>query len=905
MWFAPEIVQTSAMDCGPAALKCILDGHHIPVSYGRLREACQTTVDGTSIDTLEEVACQLGLDAEQVMLPLDYLFRQELQHFPAIIITLTPNNMTHFIVIWQKWGQYLQIMDPASGRQWVKSDTLLQRIYTHHMPIPAELWEDWTSSEEFRLPLEGRLRGLGLSKQQQATFLDPPSHDRQSGIGQAALDAAIRMIESLSKTGSVSKGSQAAALLEACWQQAIEEASKPLPEGTEALPSTGPIPAHYWTARPLPPDEDGDPQVLLTGAVMVKANGAGDDTETDEEEPTPPLPAELQAALDAPSEQTTKRLFDMMREDGWLAPTILLFAIVLASTGVLIEALLFRGFFELGTTLPTLQERLTVFVGIIVFVVGFLLVDWPIQLALLRAGRHLELKLRVAFLSKLPKLHDRYFQSRLRSDMAERSHSVAALRALPGFGIGWLRTCASLLLTTAGVIWLAPQSAGLVLFLAALSVALPLLLQPLQLERDLRTRTHAGALSMFYFDALLGHTTIKAHGAERTVRREHEGLLVEWMRASLGLLHIVIRLDVFQAAIGVGLVGWLLFQHIQSGGQPASLLLLVYWSLNLPALGKSLAAQTRTYPAMRNIALRLIEPLDAPEATAQTGPTHEANKHPDTKEAMSIQMEGVQVEAGGHIILTNINLSLRPGEHIGVVGSSGAGKSSLVGLILGWHKPSQGQIQVDGEPLTEARLSGLRRDIAWVDPDVTLWNDSLLKNLLYGNPPEAHGALSDVLVTADLRDVLERMPDGFQTGIGEGGALVSGGQGQRIRLGRALLRQKARLVLLDEPFRGLDRGKRQTLLQRVRETRQESTLICITHDVGDTLPFPRVLVIEDGEIIEDGDPKVLASQEGSRYKELLDAEAYVTKGMWSDPRWKRIEVSEGGVQILSEGRRAQ
>jgi ABC-type bacteriocin/lantibiotic exporter with double-glycine peptidase domain len=68
-WVVPEVVQTSAMDCGPAALKCILEGFGIPVSYGRLREACQTYVDGTSIDTMEEVAVQLGLDAEQIMLP--------------------------------------------------------------------------------------------------------------------------------------------------------------------------------------------------------------------------------------------------------------------------------------------------------------------------------------------------------------------------------------------------------------------------------------------------------------------------------------------------------------------------------------------------------------------------------------------------------------------------------------------------------------------------------------------------------------------------------------------------------------------------------------------------------------------------------------------------------------------
>ena len=89
-WLVPEVVQTSTVDCGPAALKCLLEGFHRPVSYGRLREACQTDVDGTSIDTLEEVALQLGLEAEQVMLPADHLGLPRAGALPAITITRLP-----------------------------------------------------------------------------------------------------------------------------------------------------------------------------------------------------------------------------------------------------------------------------------------------------------------------------------------------------------------------------------------------------------------------------------------------------------------------------------------------------------------------------------------------------------------------------------------------------------------------------------------------------------------------------------------------------------------------------------------------------------------------------------------------------------------------------------------------
>ncbi len=116
---APEVVQTSAMDCGPASLKALLEGFGISVSYGRLREACQTDVDGTSIDTLEEAAVQLGLDAEQVMIPVDHLLISEAEALPALVVTRQPNGVTHFVVAWKRLGRFIQLMDPATGRRWV------------------------------------------------------------------------------------------------------------------------------------------------------------------------------------------------------------------------------------------------------------------------------------------------------------------------------------------------------------------------------------------------------------------------------------------------------------------------------------------------------------------------------------------------------------------------------------------------------------------------------------------------------------------------------------------------------------------------------------------------------------------------------------------------------------------
>ncbi len=180
-----------------------------------------------------------------------------------------------------------------------------------------------------------------------------------------------------------------------------------------------------------------------------------------------------------------------------------------------------------------------------------------------------------------------------------------------------------------------------------------------------------------------------------------------------------------------------------------------------------------------------------------------------------------------------------PGEHVAIVGPSGAGKSTLLEVLLGWHRPASGQVLVDGTPLDGAALEQLRGQTAWVDPAVQLWNRSLLENLLYGATDDGADGLGEAVTDVDLAGTMERLPAGLQTPLGEGGGLLSGGEGQRVRLARGLLRATARLVILDEPFRGLDRAQRHELLRRARLRWTHATLLCVTHDIGETLDFPR------------------------------------------------------------------
>jgi ATP-binding cassette subfamily B protein len=853
--FAPEVIQTSAMDCGPAALKCLLEAFGISVSYGRLREACQTDVDGTSIDTIEEIAKQLGLDAEQVMIPPDHLLEPAAGALPALVVTRMPDGFTHFVVAWRRHGNLVQTMDPATGRTWLRREEFLRRLFTHQMAVSAVAWLEWARSDAFIDVTARRLRRLGIDpKDALAAAQAAPDW-----LGFATLDAAARLVDSLHRAGAVRRGRQAAELLRT------------------ALADPSIIDDAHWSAVPGPPAEDGSEQVILRGAVLVRILGR--------KPAATELPADLDAALREPPAQPLRALLRMMRADGLAHPLTLSLGLLFVAAGVVIEALLFRSLFGVGRSLALVHQRLAGMGGILAFLGALVALELPIALGVAGMGRRLEARLRIAFLSKIPRLGDRYFASRPTSDMAERAHLVHALRTLPHIGQQLLYPSLELMLTTFGLAWLDPKHALVALIAALLGVLLPWALTPPLTERDLRVRVHDGSLMRFYLDGLIGLVAVRAHGAERNLRREHESLLTEWARASQSLLRTAIVIEGLQALVGFGLAAWLLMSYL-GRGDSAGALLLVYWALNLPALGQSIALAARQYPMARNLALRLYEPLgareDEPASTAAPAVVEDsAGAH--------LSFAGVGVRAGGHTILDGIDLELEPGTHVAVVGTSGAGKSSLVGLLLGWHRPYVGEVRVDGQPLVGAHLAATRLQTAWVDPAVHLWNRSFVDNLRNG--ADAPGPVDVLLDAAELRGVLEHLPEGMQTLLGEGGGLVSGGEGQRVRFARALARRSARLVILDEPFRGLDRERRRRLYSRARAWWPNATLICVMHDVAETMEFPRVLVIEEGRIAEDGAPSDLALQP-TRYRRLLEADAAIV-GKLRGGAFRQVRLEDG------------
>lgn len=867
----PEVIQTSMMDCGPASLMALMQGFGVHVSFGRLREACQTTVDGTSITTMDEVANLLGLETEEVMVPADYLLVPESRSLPAIAVVHNEIGASHFIVVWSVAGPWVQIMDPAHGRRWISRKALEEQLYEHSDLVPTEQWRQWVASPELQGPLGRRLRALGVDRRR-ADALREQALGIESWRGVAALDAACRLVSDLVRARAIRRGREASALVQELFAWGLD------PETADRIP--GPS----WSVQPAPgADPDHPDELVFRGAVIVRSRGRrqeGPDREA--------LSEELAAALSEDRPRPGRTLLGLLAQDGLTTPLVLLASVVAAAALVLFEAVLLRGFLELGDQLGLATHRAAAMSILVALLALGMAIHIPMVRGAMTMGRALEVRLRLAFLSKLPRLRDRYFHSRLISDMAERCHGLYLLRYLPLMGTVFLDGCAQIVLTVAAIAWLEPGLAPWAALVALVSIGLPLVLQPIMAERDLRLRTHMGALIHFYLDALVGLVPLRVHGAQRAMAREQEARLVDWNRAAMRFHATSTWVEGVLALAGLGMA--VLMVSLMSQEHLGSALLVVYWALSLPALGQRIAVLAREYPALHSVALRVLEPLGARE---EEGATAGAGARRDSAGPVAISMTGVTVEAGGHVILRDLDLTVKPGEHVAVVGPSGAGKSSLVGLLLGWHRPKHGRVEVDGRPLTGAELVALRRVTAWVDPAVQLWNQSMLDNLLYGSELGQDKPIASVLQDAELRGVLERLPEGMQTYLGEGGGLVSGGEGQRVRLGRALMHRDARLVILDEAFRGLDRSTRRRLTERARAWWQHATLLFVSHDIADTCDFERVLVIEDGRVVEDGAPDALLGDPGSRYAALVAGDRAMRSGEWAGGEWRKLWL-EGG-----------
>ena len=307
------------------------------------------------------------------------------------------------------------------------------------------------------------------------------------------------------------------------------------------------------------------------------------------------------------------------------------------------------------------------------------------------------------------------------------------------------------------------------------------------------------------------------------------------------------------------------FQVLKGRMLPGDLVLVVGYLTNMYKPIRQLAKLSTDFSKAMASAERIseildIEPeiVDLPDALPAKGLTGE------------IVFRDVSFDYGdGRDVLRNVSFAVSPGQRLALVGVSGAGKSTIVSLILRLYEPQRGAILIDGRDIRQYRRTSLRRHIGLVLQQSILFGATIRENIAYGKPRATSQEIEAAARAANADEFIRELEHGYDTVIGERGATLSGGQRQRIAIARALIRD-APILILDEPMTGLDgesEGKVREALDRLTAGK---TSVIVTHDLQSVADADQVLVLDGGSVVDRGTHAELVERSG-RYRELYEA----------------------------------
>jgi subfamily B ATP-binding cassette protein MsbA len=220
-------------------------------------------------------------------------------------------------------------------------------------------------------------------------------------------------------------------------------------------------------------------------------------------------------------------------------------------------------------------------------------------------------------------------------------------------------------------------------------------------------------------------------------------------------------------------------------------------------------------------------------------------------------------------VLTDVDLEIRRGEVVAIVGRSGVGKSTLVDLIPKFYAPSSGALTIDGININDIEMHSLREQMGIVSQDIILFNDSVRENIAFGKPGVSDSNIIEAAKMAYADEFIQRMPQKYDTLIGDRGLKLSGGQRQRIAIARAVLKNPP-IMILDEATSSLDSVSEALVQKALDELMKGRTTIVIAHRLSTIRHADRILIIEGGEIVDMGKHEELLVK-NSTYRELYNA----------------------------------
>ncbi|MEZ5017624.1 MAG: ABC transporter ATP-binding protein [Flavipsychrobacter sp.] len=229
----------------------------------------------------------------------------------------------------------------------------------------------------------------------------------------------------------------------------------------------------------------------------------------------------------------------------------------------------------------------------------------------------------------------------------------------------------------------------------------------------------------------------------------------------------------------------------------------------------------------------------------------------------------------GITALKNFSLDIKPGEKVAVIGKTGSGKSTIVHLLLRMYDAQEGLLKLDDTPIQELNIQSLRAEIAYAPQEPYLFSDTIYNNIKFGKPEATESEVKEAARLADFAKDVGTLKDGYETVIGERGVMLSGGQKQRLILARAILKD-SKILMLDESLSAVDTQTEQNILENFKTRLKNKTTIVITHRIFTSWTFDKIIVLDDGQIVEQGTHEELMSL-NKKYAKLYRHQTEVTE----------------------------
>lgn len=383
---------------------------------------------------------------------------------------------------------------------------------------------------------------------------------------------------------------------------------------------------------------------------------------------------------------------------------------------------------------------------------------------------------------------------------------------------------------------------------------------------ELDSRANARAI-----DSLINYETVKYFNNEAFEAARYDKSLLNWQEAAIRSQTSLSVLNVGQSliiAVAVTLMVWQAVAGVQAGTMTLGDLVLVnafliqlYIPLNfLGVLYREIKQSVVDMERLFALLAQNREVADRPEAQALVVAQGE------------VAFDAVRFAYDARRpIFDGLSIRLPAGRTTAVVGSSGAGKSTLSRLLYRFYDPDAGRILIDGQPIDTVTQASLRKAIGIVPQDTVLFNDTLAYNIRYGRPDAAPEEVVEAARAAHLGALIDKLPDGLETMVGERGLKLSGGEKQRVAIARALLKRPS-IMVFDEATSSLDSESERVIQQEIREVSQGRTTLVIAHRLSTIVDADQILVLEQGRLVEQGRHGELIAR-GGRYAELWELQA--------------------------------